>query len=66
MKAGYACAICCDGGGRSARARRKSENEEYNFKLHGLQALPTETVEACAEWLQRHIRENWASPTGRI
>jgi hypothetical protein len=62
VKATYDLAICCDGGGRSAQAHRKSENERYNFRLRGLKALPIQTLETCAEWLHLHIREDWGFP----
>jgi hypothetical protein len=48
-----------------AGIREKSEEAktagEYLFS-HGLQALALETAEACAEWLDRRICEDWGFP----
>src|SRR6266478_3166031 len=49
--------------GEGVRDRgEKAKNDGYYFKSHGLQALAIESAEACAEWLHRRIREDWAFP----
>jgi 5-methyltetrahydrofolate--homocysteine methyltransferase len=57
MKAGYTCALCCDGGRRRARQSELAKDEGSYFKSHDLQSLAIETAEGCAEWLDRRIRE---------
>ena len=46
------------GEGIRERAERAKAAGQY-IKSHGLQALALETAEACAEWLHRHLREDW-------
>jgi 5-methyltetrahydrofolate--homocysteine methyltransferase len=49
------------GEGVVAHSEVAKRNGEF-FKAHALQALGIETAEACAEWLHRHIREDWGFP----
>ena len=49
------------GTGIRERAEEYKARGEY-LKSHALQALALETAEAAAEWLHRHIREDWGFP----
>ena len=49
------------GAGVREQSARATAQGRYLFS-HGLQALALESAEACAEWLHRHIREEWGFP----
>jgi 5-methyltetrahydrofolate--homocysteine methyltransferase len=53
--------VATAGGGIRERAEEAKYNGQY-LKSVGLQALWTETAEACSEWLHRRIREDWGFP----
>jgi 5-methyltetrahydrofolate--homocysteine methyltransferase len=61
LRDGLALFVVTAGAGIRARSEEWKQAGEY-FKAHAIQALAIETAEACAEWLHRHIREDWGFP----
>ncbi len=58
---GLALFVVTAGAGILAKSEEWKRAGQF-FKAHAIQALAVETAEACAEWLHRHIREDWGFP----
>jgi len=58
---GLAVFVVTAGAGVHEKSEKWKQMGEL-FNAHAIQALAIETAEACAEWLHRHLREDWGFP----